>query len=41
MFGFSRPQATAFLVMLAMIAAAPPERGGVRVAVDVDPHSFL
>ena len=25
----------------AMIAAAPPERGGVRVAVDVDPHSFL
>ncbi len=25
----------------AMIDAAPPERGGVRVAVDVDPHSFL
>ncbi len=25
----------------AMIAAAPPERGGVRVAIDVDPHSFL
>jgi primosomal protein N' (replication factor Y) len=25
----------------AMIAAAPPERGGVRVDVDVDPMSFL
>ena len=25
----------------AMIAAAPPERGGVRVTVDVDPQSFL
>jgi hypothetical protein len=25
----------------AMIDAAPPERGGVRVAIDVDPHSFL
>ncbi len=25
----------------AMLAAAPPERGGVRVAVDVDPQSFL
>ena len=25
----------------ALLAAAPPERGGVRVAVDVDPHSFL
>ena len=25
----------------AMIAQAPPERGGVRVAVDVDPQSFL
>jgi primosomal protein N' (replication factor Y) len=25
----------------AMIAAAPPERGGVRVAIDVDPQSFL
>lgn len=25
----------------AMIAAAPPERGGVRVQVDVDPMSFL
>ena len=24
-----------------MLAAAPPERGGVRVAVDVDPQSFL
>jgi primosomal protein N' (replication factor Y) len=25
----------------AMIAAAPKPRGGVRVAVDVDPQSFL
>jgi primosomal protein N' (replication factor Y) (superfamily II helicase) len=25
----------------AWLAAGPPERGGVRVAVDVDPHSFL
>ncbi len=25
----------------AMLAAAPPPRGGVRVAVDVDPQSFL
>ena len=25
----------------ALMAAAPPERGGVRVAVDVDPQSFL
>jgi primosomal protein N' (replication factor Y) len=25
----------------ALLAAAPPERGGVRVAVDVDPQSFL
>ena len=25
----------------AWLAAAPPERGGVRVAVDVDPQSFL
>ena len=25
----------------AMLAAAPPERGGVRVMVDVDPQSFL
>ncbi len=25
----------------AMIAASPPERGGVRVIVDVDPQSFL
>ena len=25
----------------AMIAAAPPERGGVRVMVDVDPQNFL
>jgi len=25
----------------AMLEAAPPERGGVRVAVDVDPQSFL
>jgi primosomal protein N' (replication factor Y) len=25
----------------AVLAAAPPERGGVRVAVDVDPQSFL
>ncbi len=25
----------------ALLAASPPERGGVRVAVDVDPQSFL
>ena len=25
----------------AMLAAAPPPRGGVRVAVDVDPQSFM
>jgi primosomal protein N' (replication factor Y) len=25
----------------ALIAAAPPERGGVRVAIDVDPQSFM
>jgi len=25
----------------ALLAAAPPQRGGVRVAVDVDPQSFL
>jgi primosomal protein N' (replication factor Y) (superfamily II helicase) len=25
----------------AWLAAGPPEKGGVRVAVDVDPHSFL
>ena len=25
----------------AVLAAAPPPRGGVRVAVDVDPQSFL
>jgi len=25
----------------ALIAAAPPPRGGVRVVVDVDPQSFL
>jgi primosomal protein N' (replication factor Y) len=25
----------------ALIAAAPPQRGGVRVAIDVDPQSFL
>ena len=25
----------------AMLAAAPKERGGVRVAVDVDPQTFL
>ena len=25
----------------AMLAAGPPERGGVRVAVDIDPQSFL
>jgi primosomal protein N' (replication factor Y) len=25
----------------ALIAAAPPPRGGVRVAIDVDPQSFL
>ena len=25
----------------ALLAAAPPERGGVRVAVDVDPQSFM
>ena len=25
----------------AMLAAAPPPRGGVRVTIDVDPQSFL
>ena len=25
----------------ALLAAAPPPRGGVRVAIDVDPQSFL
>jgi primosomal protein N' (replication factor Y) (superfamily II helicase) len=25
----------------AVLAAAPPSRGGVRVAVDVDPQSFM
>jgi len=25
----------------ALLAAAPPARGGVRVQVDVDPQSFL
>ena len=25
----------------ALIAAAPPPRGGVRIAVDVDPQSFM
>jgi primosomal protein N' (replication factor Y) (superfamily II helicase) len=25
----------------ALLAAAPPPRGGVRVAVDVDPQSFM
>jgi primosomal protein N' (replication factor Y) (superfamily II helicase) len=25
----------------ALIAAAPPERGGVRVAIDIDPQSFM
>ncbi|MGH6867391.1 MAG: replication restart helicase PriA, partial [Methylocella sp.] len=25
----------------AWLAAGPPEKGGVRVAVDVDPQSFL
>ncbi len=25
----------------ALLKAAPPERGGVRVAVDVDPQSFM
>ncbi len=25
----------------ALIAAAPPERGGVRVAVDIDPQNFM
>ena len=25
----------------ATLAAGPPERGGVRVMVDVDPHSFM
>ena len=25
----------------AMLATAPPERGGVRVAVDVDPQNFM
>lgn len=25
----------------ALLKAGPPERGGVRVAVDVDPQSFL
>ena len=25
----------------ALLAAAPPSRGGVRVAIDVDPQSFL
>src|SRR5208283_4306732 len=25
----------------AMLTAAPPPRGGVRVAIDVDPQSFL
>jgi primosomal protein N' (replication factor Y) len=25
----------------ALVAAAPPERGGVRVAIDVDPQSFM
>ncbi len=24
-----------------LLAAGPPERGGVRVQVDVDPQSFL
>jgi len=25
----------------AMLGTAPPERGGVRVQVDVDPQSFM
>jgi primosomal protein N' (replication factor Y) len=25
----------------AMLAAAPPPRGGVKVAIDIDPQSFL
>jgi len=25
----------------ALLSAAPPPRGGVRVAVDVDPQSFM
>jgi primosomal protein N' (replication factor Y) (superfamily II helicase) len=25
----------------ALLAAAPPPRGGIRVTVDVDPQSFL